>query len=274
MDLIEREATPLRGFDAMIDLYIDLERQRKDEDYTPPDRWSASQLGYCMRRQFLRRKGVPETAPMDTTTLRRFQLGRLVERLVRSVYWRMGYGLAEEVHLIDEDLNVSGYVDLLASSTVNHDIPQEKESEWGPEWTEWIKKIRKQAEREFAGKLGEGNVGIEIKSTSSFAFKKFNTQGPSDHHMLQVGTYALIAERFPDQFSHPVDRWELLLVSKDDVKVLRYAVNEKWKERAQFRLASLNIMWEMGDMPKCECEGWMKNYCPYKEGDMCCEVAA
>lgn len=81
-------------------------------DHKRSGKWSPSQFGGCLRKQFYHRKDEPQSNPPDSRSLRVFKAGDLFHDFVQSLLIDKGY--QSEV-LIETD-DVKGFADL-----VNHD---------------------------------------------------------------------------------------------------------------------------------------------------------
>jgi hypothetical protein len=264
---------PVLGFDALVDFVIGYDRGVRDAAYERSGYLYPSSLGYCPRRQVWEARGVPFTNPLSEQTLRTFLLGDKVEQTVVECYERAGLARATQTPLRDDELRLSGKLDLIASPDVDmvfrHGLqPVDLE-------------LREAVARQFAGQLGDGNTAIEVKSCSSFAFKNIDKYGPNDHHKLQVGACALLARRNPTQLPVPVERWELLYASKDDLNIMRFQMVERWVTDAQKKIEEMLSYLDGEDAP-CTCpDTWegkadpktKRLRCPYAsdhERKLCC----
>lgn len=251
-----QEDAPIMGWQSILEYRLKYDREVNP--YVRSDNFNASSIGYCMRRQILERRLVPVTNPMDIEALRRFALGNLVENLYLSTYQRAGLALETQHYMVHPDYQVSMKVDLIAAPWVSHVMNGDDDP-----------LFRKAVQAEFTGKLGRGNVGVEVKSAGVFSFKRLENAGPYPHYKAQVGTMALTARDHPELLP-PIDRWELVIVKMEDVKELRFRMAQRWMDEAEERLETLARHWEAGTVPECECEGFWFEKCPYRVNGTCC----
>ena len=80
--------------------------QDKRKDYVRSGKYSPSMLGRCYRAQYLNRKNVAESEPLDERVLRTFKVGRLFEDFVVSVF---APGVKQA---LVEDENFKGFADV------------------------------------------------------------------------------------------------------------------------------------------------------------------
>lgn len=146
---------PVLGWASITDAILAWDREHRE--YEPKDTWKASSLGYCLRRQTWQRKKVPETNSVTGKSLRRFRIGSLVEAEVVRDYERAGLSVATQHYVLNEEIGVSGKLDLIARDhfPMVFGVTPELKADM---------ELREALSQEFAGKLGRGNTGLEVKS--------------------------------------------------------------------------------------------------------------
>ena len=129
------------NFEGLINSAVKKEREHKEQTS-----WYISQLGTCMRGQYLQRIGKKPDSELDARTLRVFDMGNKIEDwVVELVRQNEEYKMETQVHVVSEDLGISGYIDLVL----------EKDGE---------------------------KVVYEIKSKQSRAFWYMDKEGKANHH--------------------------------------------------------------------------------------------
>lgn len=257
------------GPDAVLDLYLEEHRAWWDgarpqaRDLTAG--WRASQLGTCPQAQIRERYGQPRTREIDAQSRRAFAWGDMVEGFYRTCHQRCGLVVATQVPLRDDELDLSGHVDLVLGwppSSVE-DIPEDVRAGWSDEWVAWLRHLRARVRERFPA---AGVVVAEVKSTHSGSLPYVAKEGPRYAHAMQVGAYMLLSRRHPDQFPWAVDRWRIDYVGKDTVGVVSCGVPLAFAEYARMRAEELNLWWreqrDPADVP-CTCIGWEVEYCRY-----------
>lgn len=279
------------GTDRLLDLYHETERAHFKHTRTS-NYWSASALGYCMRRQYLSRLGVPSTRELDGKTLRTFAMGNDVERHVKRAWQRAGLLVAEEIPVRDDELQVTGRIDAIVGGRVQpiESIPASLLMSWSPEYIAMLADFRVRIAAELARLAEEGEwdpegyAAIETKSTKEFSLQAMFKNGPNQTHILQAAAYKLIVRRNPSLIPVPFEsvRWLVEPISKSNFAFLRFAVMPKHVAEVERRLEILNNAWATQTPPPCTCTGkdaifggkeW--TYCDYGTGskDSCCDVA-
>jgi len=242
--------------------------------------WRASMNGYCLRRQYMWRQGVPDTrAETEEQCIdkeRRFAAGNRVERELVDAIELAGVLIARQVSLSDPELHVTGSADVLWGGAVQRELP-DRSKWWDPDYTWAIRELRARADR---------LVGVplpltltEIKSTHSYAVRKMYKEGPRFDFRCQAGTYWLMASDHPEQLpSGGLDRVEIAVVGRDAVKPLIFGVTRRDVDLARSRLEALNKAWDERKPPPCTCGqeagmSWEQGYCPYldpEDPSRCC----
>lgn len=258
------------GGQVVLDLYLEEERAWFDasrpQARTLAGGWRASQLGTCLQAQIRERYGEPATRRIDAATRRAFAWGDHIEDFYRTIHQRAGVVVATQVPLRDEELDLSGHVDLVLRfppASVD-EIPLQLRQTWSEDWLEWLRYLRDRVQ----ALGGQGCVAVEVKSTHSRSLPYLLREGARFAHEVQVGAYMLMARRHPDQLPCRVDRWRIDYLGKDSVGVVSIPVLPRAAEIAHDRVASLNRYVaeerEPADVP-CSCEGWEVEYCRYSE---------
>lgn len=240
-------------------LDIGLQAKRETKGKRTRSGWTAGSLGYCLRRQFLERAGVevPEDYPLRT-----FWIGDLIHDGYKNMMSNAGLLMGDEVHLVDEELELSGYVDMIWGGIVPVFL-FDHEKDYSPAWQDFLLGYRTMLHEEF----GTFPVtGDELKSANDYSARKMVSEGPSFHHLMQAASYGLILDRDPSQFEATVDRWRLSVIDKTDGLMNVFEVREAHTQRALERVEALNEYWKKRELPPCTCGVevvWEKNYCKY-----------
>lgn len=285
------------GTDKLFDWYLARQREywepRKDRRR---DSWSASSLGYCLRRQVLERRGVPPFTEPDEKTQRMFAWGDQLHKWVRTVYARCGLLVAQEVVVTDERRNIRGHIDAIITTDPEDEPPADLADAWSDEWVEFIRWLRGEyrkanleAEGEELARLTRGQavggdpklIGLELKSQHSAAMKlRMAENRPMPHHEMQLAAYALMAQTTPPVELRDgrvldlreVEDWRFVYIGRDAFGVLTFGLTVAMVEAADARIDELNAWWESGKLPPCTCDDtWEGSYCIYREfGSGCC----
>lgn len=246
---------------SLIDTYLAARDEWRGERQVAGGQvWRASEIGYCLRRQYLRAIGTPPSRLPDERTLRAFALGEQVGWWVRRVFDQLGLLIAAEVPLVAPELRCGGHLDLLVGGRVQP-LPAGA--------PEWVAVARDHVVAQYGRELPV--LGVEVKSISTFAFyaaKKRQEPVAHAHQLLQAATYAVLAERSGLQASG----WIVLSVSKDDLMMAETPVTQEHRDAVIERLSLLNRAWDSGDPPECTCAGWEARYCPYSAAGGCCRI--
>jgi hypothetical protein len=269
------------GSDAILDVTLATKRTLREREAS--GRWSASSLGYCQRRQFFQRAGIPETNGPDDKAFRIFAAGDLFHEYLRES-WRVAGLLLEppmdrtcwcgrtqaehgstEWHLGDKERNVSGYLDGLIVGPLAPVFHQDGDMNFAVA-------VRKRLVETY-GNLS-GALAEEYKSMNSRAIERAYREGPQPHHMIQLAAYKLMADTNPAQLPVVPEEWRLTYVGKDSLGILSFPLTSQWVEKAATILTDLNLAWAEGVTPECTCAGWMIRFCPFSQGKTCCQMAA
>jgi hypothetical protein len=246
-----------------------------DEDgNTPRAHFRASMLGRCMVAHLTWRAGVPSPRVIDAESRQRMDAGNTYEDGVRIRLDRMGLLLGKQIPLSDDQLDVTGTVDLIWGGAVQ-EVPWWWPIYRDPLWVDFVRFLRGRV-----ADAGARPVTItEVKSIGGYGFRNASKDGRWDHQ-LQLAAYYLLATRHPEDLPGPdPDRYEILLINRDNgahrpIPLVRARVDE-----AEERLGALREAWTTGKWPECSCEtsfenlGWLESkYCSYpnEDGDGCC----
>lgn len=212
--------------------------QRKDRKLTARNRIWASELGGSMIDRVLKMKGVEPTNPPNARSLRKFEAGNLMEWVVGVVLKRAGILQANQEWLeyqYDGLLPVTGKLDFLAGGQ--------------PDWEEAKKRVADIANfglpdifatlgtnivDKLIEQFGEGmfakpmkTIVLEIKSTSSFMYEKYERDGkPSDNHRLQCFHYMK---------AKGIDEGHIIYISKDDLRLLEFGIFDTPENEAMYK---------------------------------------
>jgi hypothetical protein len=255
--------------------YFHGQKDVPDEDgNSPRPHFRASMLGRCMVAHLTWRAGVPSPRVIDAASRARMDAGNTYEDGVRVRLDRMGLLLGKQIALSDDELDVTGTIDLMWGGEVQ-EVPWWWQTYRDAMWVDFLRFLRGRV-------LERGPFPVtiaEVKTTGGYGFRNADKDGRWDHQ-LQLGAYRLLAERHPEELPGPLpDRYEILLINRDngahrDIPLLKERVDE-----AVDRLGLLREAWTTGKWPECTCEtsieklGWLESkYCQYPnaDGDGCC----
>ncbi len=209
------------------------------ERYYGKSKWfGASSAGSCYRKQKYKMLG-EKTDPIDAKSLYRMRIGTLVHDDFQTALLKYYNNkiIMTEVEVELEDLNVRGYLDILLID----------------------------------GKKGDLK---DIKTSAAFAWRrkfglyKNRDPNPSEKYELQIGTYALGAEK---KFDIEVVNMDIIYSKKDDSSIRFVNINtdykekakEYWKEVSTVCKQDLKLL-EPGEHIGVPFESWECNYCQYK----------
>lgn len=266
---IREEFDPATGdIRHILDLGLQTERETKGPKVQTG--WYASHIGYCLRRQFFERAGVPSTVTGDDPR-RVFWVGTQLEWGLINRVRQSGLLIGDQVHVVSKEHHVSGYVDFVYGGKPRPDDPADI-ADYSPEWQSYLKTYKAKVRK--AWPKGVPVTAVELKSASEFSVEKQFTDGPQFHNTMQGGIYKL-AQRdglYPDGFPE-IERFQLAVIAKSSAKMLVFDILESHVEKALARLDELNDAWPL-ELPACTCGvtmGWEANYCPYRtDSGGCC----
>lgn len=270
------------AFDIRHVIDIGLAAKRETRPPRTSDRWAAGSLGYCPRRQFLERAGVPRIEKDDDGKRNRvFWLGDIVEESFLRQLTQSGLLIASQVHLVDEELQVSGYIDAIWGGIVPLGIT-DAEADYTPEWQAYLTEYRYRLKMLYDNRPFPITV-TEIKSANQYSAERMFTEGPSQTHAFQAGCYGVMwdnlaaAGELPEGLSWlNIERIQIAVLAKGDLTMPVFDVLSSHKRRVLERLELLNEAWESRELPACECKGGPLfggkefKYCAYGDGETCC----
>lgn len=237
-----------------------LAKRNAERVHVNSGRINAGDVGRCPWATVAKIQGLEPLSGPDAKAYRLFELGNRVEDMVRDAHKWAGTLIASQVHVIHDDLNVSGYMDLVVGGQ-SHGLT------FPP-------------------------TVIEVKSASSMSMKMKveRNQGASFDHMMQLATYRVIRDQggricldhksdgwlTPEgslrgdgfEFWHAVEGWEVTYIGRDYVGELDFPLIDKDCETALERIAYLNRCLA-GEEPRCECDtlynGAGARYCQFAQ---------
>ena len=212
----------------LLDTY--LREKREDKEATS---WWASSAGGCMRKQQLKRLGVPPTSPPDSRTLRVWESGQIfhdwVEKLLTHEYGDQIY--ATELRVAYAAADLSGKLDVI-------------------------------------GDLGRGAEIADLKTVSSQSFKysaadltKTSDPATAHHYVWQGQAYVWMVRNNHDL--PPVNKGRIVLISKDDLRIAEFPFfwnEETWGTALTDYYNRLNEAWHSESLSLCTCPPWMFKY--------------
>lgn len=227
----------------------------------------ASGLGNCLRAQIFEMRGIPSPKTWDAKTMRVLAEGKRAHDTVKQAFQDLGLFLAEEGHLSDQELYVSGHYDLIIGGPVRQVFGNGDEKK-----IRYLNELRNDVVARYGTFLPVRL--IEIKSQHSRSMKFTHDRGPSDHHMVQLATYKLLIERNPGQVPVTPEEHELLLVGRDAWGALTFGLTPRWVDEARRRIDALNEAWFNEQIPPCTCPSYWRKYCswPDPDGQGCCSL--
>ena len=235
-----------------------------------PTGFRSSSLGYCLRRQFLERAGVPKAPQVGSRTL---WLGDQIHYGVQSTFKHLGLMLGEEVRFHDDDLQLTGHVDMIWGGKLQPNLVEPDAV--SPNWYRYLEQVREDLKRRY--ETDEFPImGAELKSAHQYSAEKAAREGPAFHHQMQAGSYDLLSEMHPEQLPIDVDaveKWQIVMLAKSDLGMPVFDVSPTMKRQARERIEELVQWWESKALPPCTCGvtiSWEQRYCPYAEGHSCC----
>lgn len=235
--------------------------------------WYASSLGYCLRRQFLDRAGVPSTRKEDGVR-RVFWIGDVLENAVINRLRQSGLLLAEQIHVVSTNHHASGYIDFIYGGHPVDEDPEELEG-YKPSWARYLTTYKAKVREAWPN--GVPITAVELKTANQYAAEKQFAEGPAFHNVMQGGFYEVVHSEEPEQFPEhirKIDRFQLAVLAKSGGEMMVHDILESHKLKVLGRLDELNEAWPL-ELPPCTCGvvmGWEKTYCPYADGNGdCCD---
>lgn len=190
---------------------------------------SPSMIGRCMRVHYFAIKHVPQTTPPSPGAQLNFKVGFLWEKVVGEALQNSSIPFIEQLHLLDRELNVEGTCDFVPR--VNG------------EWEVWDSKT-------------EGLMAANYRKREGKSF--FNAHPEYVH---QLNLYCILLRRA----GFDVRRGRFGVIVKDNGLITESITNfeESSLQATLERVSQLNGYLDRGEVPPCECEGWMVNYCSF-----------
>lgn len=271
--IVEPAFDPAR-FDIRHVLDIGLAAKRSTSPPRTRSGWTSGNLGYCLRRQMFDRAEVPV---VESLPYRTFWIGDLIHDGYQRMMRNAGLLIREEAHLVDEELNLSGYVDMVWGGLIPEGLSEDEE-EYRQPWQDFLLDYRAELRQRYpeAVDVGFPVTGDELKSANDFGARKMQSEGPQFTHLMQAASYWLMADRNPTQLEATVDRWRLSIIDKSDGLMNVFEVRESHVAQAEERVGELNDLWSSRTVPPCTCGqklNWEIKYCKYGDGTEkgCCE---
>jgi hypothetical protein len=192
-------------------------RNWKERKKEPREILFASELGKSFIDIWYSLKGEEPSNDFSETTLRKFDAGIIWEKVLETIYKRMGILIETQKSLKLEMkgcLPVWGRLDFIVGGKLDKEKGSanlEEVKDLLPENVfETSKLIIKQLPEELKKSV------LEIKSISSFMFDKYSTGGqPNNNHRIQLATYLKCLN---------MDEGHILYISKDDARLLELGV--------------------------------------------------
>ena len=266
--ILEPDFDPER-FDIRHVLDIGLGAKRGTKQPRTNTGWTAGNLGYCLRRQWLERAGVEA---VEDYPLRTFWIGDLIQTGYERMMSNAGLLITSELHLVDEDLELSGYVDMIWGGKIPQGLFEHEES-YKPEWQDFLLGYRELLNTAYEGRTFP-ITGDELKTANDYSARKMQQEGAGFHHKMQAASYGLMLDRNPRALETQVDRWRLSVIDKSDGLMNVFEIREAHSQQAEERVRSLGEYWRERALPPCTCGvdiSWEKNYCKYRDANGCCD---
>lgn len=193
------------------------------------NRISPSMIGRCMRSHYFAIKHVPHTTPPGPGAQLNFKVGFLWEEVVAEALRLSSVPFLEQLHIVDEALNVEGTADF---------VPR-----INGKWEVWDSKT-------------EGLMAAQYRARQGTTF--FNNHPEYVH---QLNMYAILLRRQ----GFDIQRGRFGVIVKDNGLVSENITNfpEESLQKTLERVTQLNGYLERHEVPPCECEGWQVNYCSW-----------
>lgn len=198
-----------------------------ESDYTPSAdrRYYVSDMGKCKRVRWLKRKGI-QTGSMEGYVKWILQIGNLYHEWVYEQLERSGVLVESEVAMKTD--HFSGRFD---------GVIQENDAK----------------------------MLFDVKSIGAWKLKKVLDGEDIDEYIMQLFTY-LVLQKMEGR-TDLSDAVSLLFVNKEPSERLPHAFVERkyiltnWREtKIRAELEEMANIWTTGEIPRCTCPGWMKNY--------------
>jgi len=203
---------------------------------------SPSSLGGCMRSHYLKLKGVKQTTPPGFAALVNFQIGRIWEEYMATVYKGSGrlvkwFQDGKDKPWVDKKLGFGGTPDMIVTDTDGEQIILDAKTVRS-EWFQYQKK--------------------EVARNGFQGWVKNNSQ-----YIYQQVCYMLLAR----QNGYPNMRKAVLsFASKNDGYVgleLEITLTTDLAKMVVNRIIRLKRYVDNNELQPCECEGWKVGYCDF-----------
>lgn len=204
-------------------------------------------------------------------------LGRVVEHAMIARVRHSGLLLFEQLHLVSEENEVSGYVDFGFGGLP---VPEAyEEGEISEEWLAYLNGYKASIAESYREPIPV--TAVELKTAAQYSAEKMFTEGPQFTHKMQAALYRAITEDDPTQLPEGVEqieRFQIAVFAKNTAHMLVFPILDTHVEQVRDRLGELNGYWPE-TIPPCTCGktpnmGWEKDYCAYKSGSSCCATSA
>ncbi len=215
----------------------------EDNEVREFKKWHASSIAECPRAHYFKRLGIPALQTVGAGKMLRWQAGHIIEEVIRPHLLKAYPDLVSNVRLENDTL------------TGEYDNYSEKES-----------------------------TIIEVKSVHDFAFgyrkkgeQRFHLRDykPYLNHQLQNHCYVKLLK----ESGKPVSSITYVYITLDGrIATYNTAVDPSLLNEVSSRLKTLNTAWETQTPPECLCDDkhplWKSTmqYCPYRDGNECCQL--
>ena len=195
------------------------------------DHISPSQLGKCMRVQWLSIKHYAQTTPPSPGALVNFQLGFLFEELFTKALKASEIEFQDQLAIYDEELNVAGTTDF-----VLRDVEKD--------------------EYEVIDTKTESMLASGYRKREHKTFLQAHPE-----YEVQLGTYMMLLKRQGKN----VTRGRFVVIIKDNGMMSEHFVilTPELETYIMGRINQMNHYLSTNTLPPCTCEGWEIGYCGY-----------
>jgi hypothetical protein len=276
---IEQQAPDLQD---ILDLYTTSERAIFEAERSAQIGWRASGIGYCPRRQYLHRAGVPPLKPdMEAAQRRTLAWGDSIHYFMKNITRRAGLFIAEEVKMKDEVLDITGTCDLLWGGELQPYVKRDNPNHWD----DFLEAFRRSIYESYGEQVPV--ILTELKSAKTYAIEKAQEHGAKEvngAYHEQLATYFILASMHPDQLPVEPDVFRLTLIGKETADVVSFGLQQSAIDRVWWKLEELAKAWNGQAQPQCTCwqDGpprkkkpfpWTVEYCDYFDGEKdCCHA--
>jgi len=217
-----------KSFDEVLRAYIDKKSESDNKEHDN-DWWYASELGFCQRKQFFRRLGLPVSDPKEYRLKFVAHEGKMSHQWREDAAKEMGVVVESEGSLIDPILKVRGRFDLLIKLTDHLSL-------------------------------------VDIKTQRSEAFfrraKKPEGEQVERFQKMQLACYVLILKKKYPELN------EARLYYYDRGGGVReefvFTFSPEMFQEVESELNTMNTLWNQQVFPKIkEVPKWQCKYCPW-----------